>query len=156
MTLERTDVEGFFKSVSSSVLIENDKGELLLLKKMRGNLWTLPAGKMEPHEDPMMTAVREVKEEIGCNTDLTHLVGIYTIDRGDSATSVGFVFKGKIASEKIISDNKEIVSFGYFSISELYEIISENKLYKPEFNKSAIRDWINGKEYSLDVVDKIK
>jgi len=45
----------------------NSKHELLLLKRPDdvhcGGLWSLPGGKVEPHEQPLEAAVREFKEE---------------------------------------------------------------------------------------------
>lgn len=46
--------------------IENQFGDVLLLKQKRGNqLWTLPGGKVEPHESLLDALKREVLEETG-------------------------------------------------------------------------------------------
>lgn len=76
-------------SVSSAVLIEDNNGRLLLLRKKIGDdefMWTTASGGMEPHEDPKRTAEREVREEIGVEVKLLNIVGIYAIDRGDNTT----------------------------------------------------------------------
>jgi len=44
-------------------LVENDKGELLLM--MRRGKWDLPKGKLDPNETLEHCAVREVEEETG-------------------------------------------------------------------------------------------
>ena len=110
---------------------------------------------MKPHEDPMMTAKREAKEEIGVEINLLDLIRIYPTDRGDDATGLGFVFRGEIVEGEVTPDGFEITGFHYFSTSELEKLIEENKLYKPEYNIPAIRDWIDGKSYSTEVINEI-
>jgi 8-oxo-dGTP diphosphatase len=51
-------------------LIENDAGELLLLRRSAVNrigagLWCFPAGRIEPGETPEAGSRRELREEIG-------------------------------------------------------------------------------------------
>lgn len=45
------------------------QGRLLLLKRDHarhcGDLWSLPGGKVKPHESPLAAAVRELDEEVG-------------------------------------------------------------------------------------------
>lgn len=52
------------------VWIENQFGEVLLLKQKAGNkLWTLPGGKVRPHESLEKALRREVLEETGLKID---------------------------------------------------------------------------------------
>ena len=48
-------------------VVKNPKGEVLMI--FRRGFWDLPKGKMDPGENMMQTAAREVKEETG----LTHI-----------------------------------------------------------------------------------
>ena len=90
-------------SVSSAIFIEDEQGRLLLLQQAaerKGHRWGPPAGGMEAHENPIMGALREAREEIGVEIELIDLIGIYTVDRGDTSSSMGFVFRGKISQGK--------------------------------------------------------
>ncbi len=145
-------------SVSSAVFIEDKQGRLLFLRQAaerKGHRWGPPAGGMEPHENPITTALRETKEEIGVEIELVDLVGIYTVDRGDNATGVGFVFRGKITSGKITPSQGEIMDFKFFSPQEIERLTKGDMLYKPEYNLIAIKDYLAGQSFPLEVISHL-
>ena len=145
-------------SVSSAVFIEDDQKRLLLLQQAaerKGFRWGPPAGGMESHEDPIMAALRETKEEIGVGLELTVLVGVYTVDRGDNASGIGFVFRGRIVSGEITPLEGEIKDYRFFFPSEIEELIAQDMLYKPEYNLSGIQDWLSGRSYPLDAIKRL-
>jgi len=145
-------------SISAAVFIQDNQGRLLLLQQAaesKGYRWGPPAGGMEAHEDPMIAALREVKEEIGIEAELIDLVGIYTVDRGDDASGIAFVFRGKIVSGQITPKEDEIQSFQFFTLKEMENLIKEDMLYKPEYNVSGIKDWSEGKSYSLEMIKRL-
>ena len=59
-------------SGGSAILCVNE-GKLLLVKQYRyayrEEVWEIPAGKLNPNEDPMDTAIRELEEEGGILAD---------------------------------------------------------------------------------------
>jgi len=145
-------------SISAAVFIQDNQGRLLLLQQAaesKGYRWGPPAGGMEGHEDPITAALREVKEEIGIEAELIDLIGIYTIDRGDNATGIGFVFRAKIVTGQITPKQNEIKSFRFFTLEGIEDLIKENMLYKPEYNLSSIKDWLEGKSYSLEMIKRL-
>jgi len=145
-------------SVSSAVFIEDKQGRLLLLQqaaKRKGHRWGPPAGGIEPHEDPITTALRETREEIDVGIELINLVGIYTVDRGNNATGIGFVFRGKITSGKITPSQGEIMNFKFFSPQEIERLIKSGMLYKPEYNLTSIRDYLAGQSFPLGVISRL-
>jgi ADP-ribose pyrophosphatase len=57
--------------------------QLLLLRQYRyaagGYLWEIPAGRLEPGEEPHACAVRELREETGCTAErVEHLYTMFT------------------------------------------------------------------------------
>ncbi|MFV1917055.1 MAG: NUDIX hydrolase [Patescibacteria group bacterium] len=146
-------------SVSAAVFIEDDQGRLLLLQqasKSKEHKWGPPAGGMKAHEDPMMAAVRETREEIGVEVELVDLVGIYTVARGDNASGQAYVFRGRVVGGEMAPREGEIANFRFFSTVEIQELIKEGMLYKPEYNIRNVNDWLNGSSYSIEVVKRFE
>jgi len=63
---------------SVNVVVENDRGEILLIRRSDNDNWALPGGAIDLGESMTQAAVREVKEETGIDCEVTGLVGIYT------------------------------------------------------------------------------
>jgi 8-oxo-dGTP pyrophosphatase MutT (NUDIX family) len=63
---------------SANVVVLNDRGELLLIRRSDNENWALPGGAMDLGESIGQAAVREVKEETGIDCQITGLVGVYT------------------------------------------------------------------------------
>ena len=70
------------KRVSSAgVLIENNDGELLVVKSDYKPYWSIPGGMIEAGESPREAAAREVGEEIGFEIESRDLVFRAVINR---------------------------------------------------------------------------
>jgi ADP-ribose pyrophosphatase YjhB (NUDIX family) len=63
---------------SVNVVVTNENGEILLIRRSDNDNWALPGGGIEIGESLTQAAVREVKEETGIDCQITGLVGIYT------------------------------------------------------------------------------
>ena len=142
-------------NVSAAVFIEDDQGRLLLLQQeaeSKGRKWGPPAGKMQAHENPIDTALRETKEEIGVEVELVDLIGVYTVDRGDTSSGMTFWFRGKIIGGEISPRKGEIMNYRFFTPKEIEKLIKEDGLYKPEYNIAGINSWLKGSSCPLDVI----
>jgi ADP-ribose pyrophosphatase YjhB (NUDIX family) len=63
---------------SVNVVVANDAGEILLIRRSDNDNWALPGGAIDLGESAAQAAVRETKEETGIDCEITGLVGIYT------------------------------------------------------------------------------
>ncbi len=63
---------------SVNVVVENDKGEILMIRRTDNDNWALPGGAIDLGESVTQAAVRETKEETGIDVEITGLVGIYS------------------------------------------------------------------------------
>ncbi|MFG1610744.1 NUDIX domain-containing protein [Actinoplanes sp. NPDC049265] len=66
---------------SANVIVVNDEGDILLIRRSDNDNWALPGGGMDLGESLPETAIRETAEETGIRAEVTGLVGIYTDPR---------------------------------------------------------------------------
>ena len=59
-----------------------ERTAVLVVHRSRYGDWTLPKGKLEPHETFVAAALREVREETGCAAEITGWAGeaFYAVD----------------------------------------------------------------------------
>ncbi len=66
---------------SANVIVVNDQGQILMIRRTDNGNWAVPGGAMDLGESISNTAVRETEEETGIACQITGLVGIYTNPR---------------------------------------------------------------------------
>lgn len=91
----------------------NEKGELLLVRQYRHavgkTLLEIPAGKLEPEEDPAASARRELLEETGCEAKhLTKLVSFYSTPGFTTEKLHLFLATGLTLKEQNLDDDEFI------------------------------------------------
>ncbi|WP_028479744.1 NUDIX hydrolase [Nocardia sp. CNY236] len=63
---------------AASVVVVNDRGQVLLQRRVDNGMWALPGGRMELGESLAGCGIRETKEETGVDIVITGIVGTYT------------------------------------------------------------------------------
>ena len=63
---------------SANVIVVNDQGQILMIRRADNGNWAVPGGAMDLGESIIDTAIRETGEETGIVCEITGLVGIYT------------------------------------------------------------------------------
>ncbi len=63
---------------SVNVVVTNDRGQILLIRRSDNDNWALPGGAIDLGESMTQAAIRETAEETGIDCEVTGLVGIYT------------------------------------------------------------------------------
>ncbi|MCP2338594.1 NUDIX domain-containing protein [Actinomadura rupiterrae] len=63
---------------SVNVVVTNDKGEILMIRRTDNDNWALPGGAIDLGESIAEAAIRETKEETGIDCEITGLVGLYS------------------------------------------------------------------------------
>src|ERR1700759_5056972 len=63
---------------SVNVVVVNDAGEILMIRRSDNENWAVPGGAIELGESMTEAGIRETEEESGVLCEITGLVGIYT------------------------------------------------------------------------------
>jgi 8-oxo-dGTP pyrophosphatase MutT (NUDIX family) len=66
---------------SVNVVVVNDAGEILMIRRTDNGNWAVPGGAIDLGESVAQAAIRETHEESGITCVLTGLVGIYSDPR---------------------------------------------------------------------------
>jgi ADP-ribose pyrophosphatase YjhB (NUDIX family) len=66
---------------SVNVIVINDAGEILLIRRTDNGNWAVPGGAIDLGESVAQAAVRETLEESGVECAITGIVGIYSDPR---------------------------------------------------------------------------
>jgi 8-oxo-dGTP pyrophosphatase MutT (NUDIX family)/nitroreductase len=115
----------------ASVIVENEKGEILFQLRNDNNYWGYAGGSVELDEVVEEAAKRELFEETGLIADKLELFGIfsgedmhYTYPNGDEVSNVDIVFLCKSYSGTLKCDYDEGRELKFFSIDHMPENIS--------------------------------
>jgi ADP-ribose pyrophosphatase YjhB (NUDIX family) len=63
---------------SVNVVVVNDAGEILMIRRTDNDNWAVPGGAIDLGESVAQAAVRETVEESGIECEITGIVGIYS------------------------------------------------------------------------------
>ena len=131
-----------------SVWIMNKNGDVLLQKrsakkKQGANKWSICAGHVDVGEDPKMTAIREIEEELGIKVEENELKYLFTsksaIVLPNSYNNV-FSYKYFLKTNALIEDYKinldELSELKYISLDELEQLMKD----KPSNYPFAAKD----------------
>jgi len=66
------------RKASASVLVRDDDGRVLLLRRPDNKLWTIPTGAVKKGETVAAAGVRECREETGLDVEVSGLVGVFS------------------------------------------------------------------------------
>jgi 8-oxo-dGTP pyrophosphatase MutT (NUDIX family) len=143
--LRKTLGHSLVMTVGCGVLIEDDRGRLLLQKRSDTGEWCVPGGALEPPETYIEAARREVLEETGIRVTDLKLYGIYSgpdreihYPNGDVVYSLSVIFITDTYQGEISDSDSEVLEHRFFDRDEIPE-----ELFEPDVR--PILDWKNKK-----------
>ncbi|HWG85945.1 MAG TPA: NUDIX domain-containing protein [Deinococcales bacterium] len=107
---------------AASILALDERGRVLLQRRSDNGLWSITGGYLNPGEDLVSCALRELLEETGWRGGITGLFGLYTepatqqvtYANGDVAHAVVTVFLGR-ALERVGEPDAETLEARFFA-----------------------------------------
>jgi len=119
------------------IIIENNKGILLIKRKNPPGGWALPGGFVDYGESLESAAEREAKEETGLDIELTRQFHTYSDPKRDPRHhTITTVFIAKSAGKAVAGDDaKEVGVFGRDALPE--QIAFDHR--------DIIQDYFNGR-----------
>ncbi len=115
----------------ASIIVENEKGEILLIKRTDNGCWGYAGGSVELGEKVEDTACRELFEETGLIAEELELFSVfsgedthYTYPNGDEVHNIDIVYICRKFSGELKADQTEASDVRFFNINEIPENIS--------------------------------
>lgn len=115
---------------AASVIVENEKGEILLQKRADNGTWSYCGGCVELFERVEDAAARELFEETGLTAEGLELFGIFSGEEqhhiypnGDEVSTIDIVYICRRYSGELIPQPEEVTELRFFGIDDVPENI---------------------------------
>lgn len=136
--------------------IVEKEGKVLLVQEAKEicyGKWNISAGRLELNESLKDGAIREIKEETGCDVELT---GLLSLDHGviENKNFIAVIFSTRLLNEDIKFNKEEILDVKWFDIDEIINNM-DTELRDSKFIKSSLINLKNNDIGSLNIINEI-
>ena len=141
------------KIIVGGVIEKN--GKYLLVQEAKASCykkWNLPAGHLQFNESLIEGAKREIKEETGCDVEITGILNIANRLIEDDIFMV-ITFSTKLINENITYDKKEILDVKWLDYEEIMNNMEEK--LRDAFIKISIKNYKNNLIAPIEIVNVI-
>jgi ADP-ribose pyrophosphatase len=110
----------------------DDHGRIWFVRQyrsgVRGPLLELPAGTLEPGEEPQACAAREVREEIGQAAKNLTKIGSIFLAPGYSTEYMHFYLATNLYAAALAADDDEFLETEAIAVPEVFRMVGRNEL----------------------------
>ena len=133
-------------------IVEKD-GKILMVqekKKFCYGKWNIPAGHLDPNETIIEGAIREIKEETGCDVEVSGIAILANKVMSDDVL-IEIIFSTKLIKENIQINPDEILDVKWIDKNDVLNNMDEDLRDIP-FIKKPIQNIIDKRIASLDII----
>ncbi|MGM0866509.1 MAG: NUDIX hydrolase [Bacillota bacterium] len=105
--------------ISAATIVQNEKGEILLIKGPRRG-WEMPGGQVEEGESLKEAAIREKKEESGIDIEVVKFCGVF---QNVSRSICNTLFLAKPVGGKPTTSS-ESLEVAFFPVEEALDMVN--------------------------------
>jgi ADP-ribose pyrophosphatase YjhB (NUDIX family) len=132
---------------SVNVVVVNDVGEILMIRRTDNDNWAVPGGAIDLGESVGQAAVRETREESGVECEITGIVGIYSdpkhvilyTSNGEARQEFSIVLTARPLSGQP-TPSSESSEVRWVSVSEVRDLTMDRSM------RIRINDYLDRKE----------
>ncbi|CAJ62943.1 MULTISPECIES: NUDIX domain-containing protein [Frankia] len=111
---------------AATVVVPDERGRVLLIRRSDNGRWALPGGQMEVGESLPEAAAREVGEETGLTVEIIGILGTYTdprhviaYDDGEVRQQFAVCFEARVTGGTLLADGSEAKEARFVAVEEL-------------------------------------
>ena len=116
----------------ASAVVRDDAGRILFLRRGDDGTWSLPAGMIEPGEQPADAVLREIFEETGVRAEVERVGGVGNHEavypNGDHCLYLVVWFRCRAVGGQARPDGEESLEVGWFAPDALPPGLSERTM----------------------------
>lgn len=107
-------------------VVRDDRGRILMLRRADNGRWGLPAGMIEPGEQPADAVLREIQEETGVVAEIERLAGVAmhtaVYPNGDHCEYLSIWFRCRAVGGRARADGDESLEVAWFAPDALPDL----------------------------------
>ena len=123
---------GLLMLAGACAVVVDEDGRVLLGRRADTGKWSLPAGAIDPGEQPADAAVREVYEETGVHIAVERLAGValreVTYPHGDVCQFLTVWFRCRAIGGRAVVNDEESLAVGWYSPEKLPDLDAFDQL----------------------------